>query len=308
MDRNSAIRIGTRESNLALWQAETVRNLLKENLQHSNLVFIKSEGDINLTTPLYELGVQGIFTKALDAALLNNEIDIAVHSYKDVPTQLAEGLVIAAVLKRDNPFDILVCRNKETIELLQKNTPLSIATSSIRRKAQWLYWYKNSHIENIRGNVNTRLQKLHSSHWHGAIFAAAGLQRLNLTEKETGPQLPLDWMLPAPSQGAIAIVCRAGDEKSMGAVAILNHIETAICTKIERNFLRLLQGGCSTPISAYAVITDNTLLLKGNITSADGSKTVSIQIENDLHQHEKMAEKAVAEMINKGGKDLLCKW
>jgi hydroxymethylbilane synthase len=307
MDSDSVIRIGTRKSNLAVRQAETVRNLLKENSYQSNLVFIKSEGDINLTTPLYELGVQGIFTKALDAALLNNEIDIAVHSYKDVPTQLAEGLVIDAVLKRDNPFDILVCRNKETIGLLQRNNPLSIATSSIRRKAQWLYWYKNSHIENIRGNINTRLQKLHSSDWHGAIFAAAGLQRLNLTENETGPQSPLDWMLPAPAQGAVAIVCRAGDEKSIAASATLNHEETAICTKIERDFLRFLQGGCSSPISAYAVISDKTLILKGNITSADGNKTVSIQIENDLHQHETMAEKAVAEMINKGGKDLLCK-
>ena len=189
------IRIGTRESKLAVWQATRVSNMLARQGHSCELVYIKSEGDINLVTPLYELGVQGIFTKALDIALLNNEIDIAVHSYKDIPTMPASGLMIAAVLKRDSPYDVLVSNKPFNAE-----TPITIATSSIRRRAQWLFKYPGSTIENLRGNVNTRIEKLKNSTWCGAIFAAAGLQRLGLTEQETGPQLLLDWMLPAPAQ------------------------------------------------------------------------------------------------------------
>ncbi len=293
---SNLIRIGTRESGLALKQAETAAGLLQKNNCSSVLVPIKSEGDINLTTPLYELGVQGIFTKALDIALLEKRIDIAVHSYKDVPVVLAKGLRVAAVLKRDSPMDVLVCRDEQVPEALAAGLPLTIATSSIRRKAQWLYRYHNTAIESIRGNVHTRLQKLHASHLHGAIFAAAGLERLNFGVRETGPQLLLDWMLPAPAQGAIVIVCREADTGIIEACQPLNDEATALCTQAERQFLRLLQGGCSTPIAALAVIEDGDICFKGNITAKDGSDCVSVILRDKQVRSETIAQRAVEQV------------
>ncbi len=302
------IRVGTRQSPLALWQAQTVVDLLAENGTDAEIVLIKSEGDLNLTTPLYELGIQGIFTKSLDIALLDGRIDVAVHSYKDVPTSMAAGLQVGAVLKRGNPYDVLVCRNETSCPgLHEHNHPFIIATSSIRRKAQWLYKFRNSRIENIRGNVNSRIQKLQQSEWHGAIFAAAGLERLCLTEQETGPQVKLDFMLPAPAQGAVVLVCRADDKEVIKACAYLNHEHTAICTGIERNFLRSLHGGCSTPISAFATVNEDEINFVGNITAADGSKSISVEMESPVYEHAEMAVKAAAEITAKGGLTLLNK-
>ena len=301
------IRIGTRESKLALWQAMQVSGYL--NPQHNNeLILIKSEGDINLVTPLYELGVQGIFTKALDIALLEHRVDIAVHSYKDVPTQLAAGLQVAAVLKRGNPFDVMVCKNEMSAENFnQPDGMFSIATSSIRRRAQWLSRYPNYQIENLRGNVQTRLQKLQTSEWQGAIFAAAGLERLGLTEKETGPQIVLDWMLPAPAQGAVVIVCRKGDEQILEICAGINDEATAICTGVERDFLRILQGGCSTPIGAFAKMEEDDITLTCNITATDGSEVVSLTITENVANVALLAHNAAKVIIEKGGKALLHK-
>jgi hydroxymethylbilane synthase len=286
------LKIGTRESQLAIWQATKVQTLLRENGVEAELVFIKSEGDKDLVTPLYELGVQGIFTKNLDAALLNNKIDLAVHSMKDVPTLLASGISQAAVLERASYKDILVFKgDKKEIEnelnspFTIRNSPLIIATSSIRRKAQWLNRYPNHTIENLRGNVNTRLQKLKDNNWNGAIFAAAGLERIHLRPENS---INLDWMLPAPAQGAITISCRKNDEFSLFACKALNDQATAICTKIERDFLRTLLGGCSTPISALAVLKNGQIIFKGNVCSVDGkekfeiTKEVSVENKNDL--------------------------
>src|SRR4030095_14454511 len=193
------IRIGTRESQLAVWQAEQVKSLLGQHGLASALVYIKSEGDIDLKTPLYEMGVQGVFTRALDIALLNDKIDIAVHSMKDVPTQLANGVVQAAILKRASYKDLFVYKNSISF-LNDFDSTAVIATSSIRRKAQWLNRYPNHAIENLRGNVNTRLKKVSERNWNGAVFAAAGLERINLRPSNS---IELDWMLPAPAQGAI---------------------------------------------------------------------------------------------------------
>lgn len=311
------IKIGTRESKLAVWQAIQVRDYLNAQQLPNELIYIKSEGDINLTTPLYDLGVQGIFTKTLDIALLESRIDIAVHSHKDVPTQLAKGLQIAAVLKRGNPFDVLVCKDELQItnyELRNSNTsnPLTIhdsqftiATSSTRRKAQWLHRHPNYTIENLRGNVITRIQKVKESNWQGAIFAAAGLERLGLSDIETGPQILLDWMLPAPAQGAVVIVCRKDDEKMLGICAALNDEPTQICTKIERDFLKLLQGGCSTPIGAFAEIVGDEIIFRGNVTAVDGSKSISVELKEKLQNAFSVASKASAEMVAKGGRKLL---
>src|SRR4051812_40986284 len=261
------LRIGTRESQLAVWQATQVKTLLADHGYEAELVYIKSDGDIDLQTPLYEIGVQGIFTRSLDIALLNNRIDLAVHSMKDVPTQLPRGIVQSAVLKRASYKDLLVYKK----DILFINNPDSIgviATSSIRRKAQWLNRYPNHTIENLRGNVNTRLRKVAESDWNGAIFAAAGLERINLRPEKS---IELDWMIPAPAQGAIVVVCRDQDIFSFEACQDFDDSDTALCTKIEKDFLRTLMGGCSTPISALAEIKNERLNFKGNIFTVDGT-------------------------------------
>jgi hydroxymethylbilane synthase len=286
------IKIGTRESQLAVWQASLVQKLLHQNDISSELIFITSEGDIDTITPLYELGVQGIFTKSLDAALLDKRIDLAVHSLKDVPTTMAAGLSLAAVLSRASYKDILVYTGEPdavkaelgiingswtgapvTIKHPGKEAPFTVATGSIRRIAQWLNRYPHHSMENLRGNVNTRLQKLHQHNWNGAIFAAAGLERIGLRPQNS---LDLDWMLPAPAQGAITIACRQEDAYSFGFAHALNDCNTELCTTIERDFLKGLQGGCSTPISALAVIKNDTLFFKGNICSPDGAAKLEI--------------------------------
>lgn len=291
------IKIGTRDSHLAVWQAAHVQNLLKETGVDSELVFIKSEGDLNTITPLYELGIQGIFTKTLDAALLDKRIDIAVHSMKDVPTLPAKGIRQAAVLKRASYKDILVFKGEKNQiegELLNLLSTFTIATSSIRRKAQWLHRYPNHKIESLRGNVNTRLRKLQENNWNGVIFAAAGLERINLRPENS---IDLDWMLPAPAQGAITISCRSDDDSSFNICQLLNDETTFICTKIERDFLRTLLGGCSTPISALAVVENDTIIFKGNICSLDGKKKFDIEKEISLKNNNSLGTVAANELL-----------
>ena len=267
------LRIGTRDSQLAVWQATLVQGLLKDAGFASELVYMKSEGDVDTVTPLYALGVTGVFTKTLDAALLNNRIDIAVHSMKDVPVQLAQGIQQAAVLKRASHKDILVYKNG--IEFLNDSSShATIATGSVRRIAQWLNRYPNHKIENLRGNVNTRLRKVEENNWNGAVFAAAGLERIHLRPEKS---IDLDWMLPAPAQGAIMVVCREDDDYAFNSCQSFNDDATALCTKIERDFLSGLLGGCSTPISALAEIRTGKVFFRGNVVSPDGKDKLEIE-------------------------------
>jgi hydroxymethylbilane synthase len=291
------LRIGTRDSQLAVWQATLVQNLLKEKGVESELVYIKSEGDIDTVTPLYELGVQGVFTKALDAALINKRIDIAVHSMKDVPTQLATGLTQAAVLERASHKDIIVYKDDAAF-LDDRDGNAIIGTSSVRRVAQWLHRYPNHRIENLRGNVNTRLRKLQESNWHGAIFAAAGLERIGL---RPGNSVDLDWMLPAPAQGAIMIVCRKDDTAAYLSCQYFNDADTMLCTKIERDFLRTLLGGCSTPISALAEIKNDTVHFRGNIISTDGKQKVETSHSCAVKDASNLGTTAALEILKNGG-------
>ncbi|HEX3024765.1 MAG TPA: hydroxymethylbilane synthase [Chitinophagaceae bacterium] len=294
------LRIGTRDSQLAVWQATLVQQLLQEKNIASELVHMKSDGDIDLVTPLYEIGVQGVFTKTLDAALLSNKFDIAVHSMKDVPTQLAKGIVQAAILQRASYKDIFVFNND--ISFLEDcKSDATIATSSIRRKAQWLNRYPNHKIENLRGNVNTRLRKVNESNWNGAIFAAAGVERINLRPENS---VELDWMLPAPAQGAIMIVCRENDKTSKEICDLLNDAATALCTKIERDFLRTLLGGCSTPISALAEIRNDHIHFHGNIFSLDGKEKAEIEKTVAVIHANYLGIDAGKELLNNGGKKI----
>lgn len=303
---NKVLRIGTRDSQLAVWQATLVQSQLLQQGIATELVYIKSDGDIDLVTPLYEIGVQGIFTKTLDAALLSNRIDIAVHSMKDVPTQLAQGIIQAAVLMRASYKDILVYKNSAVIhewELnnLQISFPSGvggiIATSSTRRKAQWLNRYPHHTIENLRGNVNTRLRKVTESVWDGAIFAAAGLERIGLRPEKS---VELDWMLPAPAQGAIMIVCREEDTAAKDICVLLNDTTAALCTKIERDFLRTLFGGCSTPISALAELKEDTVFFRGNILSPDGKDKMEIAMDVPLLQSAVLGIQAAKKLLEEG--------
>lgn len=298
---NKILKIGTRESQLAVWQAKEVQQLLEKHDVHSALVYISSEGDIDLETPLYEIGVQGIFTKALDIALLKGEIDIAVHSMKDVPTSLAKGVVQVAVLPRASYNDILVL-NPSIAYPTAQDANYTIATSSIRRKAQWLNKYPNSKIENLRGNVNTRLRKVHESTWNGAIFAAAGLERIAL---RPATAIDLSWMLPAPAQGAIVIVCRQGDEQTINACLPLNHEMAATCTQVERDFLKALMGGCATPISALAQWEDSKFVFQGNILSPDGRQKAEIVMPFTESDAARAGELAAQLLLNNGGKEIV---
>jgi hydroxymethylbilane synthase len=295
------IKIGTRDSELALWQANKVRKELAVLGYESVLVPIKSMGDIVLDTPLYELGVTGIFTKNLDVALLKGTIDIAVHSLKDVPTSLPEGIVQAAVLKRANYSDILVL--KDTEEFFGQPDAV-IASGSIRRKAMWLNRYPTHTVVPLRGNVNTRLEKVEENDWNGAVFAAAGLERIG---KRPGGAVNLPWMIPAPAQGAIMIAALGNDDYIMDACEQLNHQETKVCVGIEREFLRLLEGGCSAPIGALAYVDDKTeeINFKGVLLKTDGSKKITVAKTAKMGSHEYLAKDCVDYIINRGGRELM---
>jgi hydroxymethylbilane synthase len=294
------VRIGTRESQLALWQATRVQNLLEKEGIATILVPIKSEGDLDLKTPLYEMNIQGIFTRSLDIALLNGSIDIAVHSMKDVPTRLAEGIRQAAVLKRGPVHDLLVYKT-DTDFLVNRDAPAHIATSSIRRKAQWLHRYPAHEIHNLRGNINTRLRKLAEEPWDAAIFAQAGLERINLRPVKS---IILDWMLPAPAQGAILVACREIDDQHDSVCQPLNDPDTALCTGIERDFLRGLLGGCSTPISALAEIEDGDVYFSGQLMSPDGRRQVSIEKILPAEGAAGIGRTAAEELLERGGQEI----
>jgi hydroxymethylbilane synthase len=243
------------------------------------------------------MGVQGIFTKTLDIALLTNKIDIAVHSLKDVPTQLPKNLKIAAIPKRANVKDALVYQDSSF--KITDDAGITIATSSLRRKAQWLNRYPNHAIESIRGNINTRLEKLkNTKHWNGALFAVAGINRIEL---DVPNKIELDWMLPAPAQGALAVVCREDDPEADLICKTLNHHYTSISAGIERSFLRNLKGGCSIPIAALATVEKDKIHFKGNILSLDGVRKVEVEMEFELDKYEDAGRIAAEKLLASGG-------
>jgi len=293
------IRIGTRDSELALYQAKAVQSQLQALGHQTVLVPLKSTGDIVLDKPLYELGITGIFTRTLDIAMLNGDIDIAVHSLKDVPTLLPKGIVQAAVLKRGNVRDTLLFKNNE--EFLGSRDA-TIATGSLRRRAQWLNRFPTHTVVDLRGNVNTRLQKLEDSDWNGAIFAAAGIGRLDLRPEDA---VNLDWMIPAPAQGAIMIAALEEDEETLAILAEINHQETEICTKIERDFLNKLEGGCTAPIGALAFIKDEELTFEGILLSKDGTKKIQVKRVKAVGEHHDIAEWCANYILERGGNRLM---
>ncbi len=292
------IKIGTRDSELALWQAHTVEKLLQDLGHKTQIIAVKSTGDLVLDKPLYELGITGIFTKTLDIAMLNGEIDIAVHSMKDVPTALPQGIMQAAVLERANVNDILVYKNN----LKFIDNEAIIATGSLRRQAMWLNKYPHHKTVDLRGNVNTRLQKLNDNDWNGAIFAAAGLDRINLKPDNYEN---LDWMTPAPAQGAMVVLAMQNDPYCIDALSEINHLETDICTYIERQFLKTLEGGCTAPIGALATFKDDEITFKGVLLSIDGKQKIEVGKTVPIQEWKKLGYHLAQEILQNGGIELM---
>ncbi len=292
------IRIGTRNSPLAMWQAKEVEQKLQNLGYETVLVPVLSSGDKNLNQPLYSLGITGVFTKDLDIALLNNEIDIAVHSLKDVPTILPQNIEVSAVLERDFPQDVLVrkssSKNKDLAEL-------KIATSSLRRRAFWSEKFPNTQFSDIRGNVQTRLKKLEEGDFDATLFSLAGIKRMKMElEYEM-----LDFMISAPSQGVVAISSRVDDVETKEILQKINHKTTQICVEIERNFLRTLEGGCTAPIGAIAVFEENKIKFSGRLNSLDGRKTINVVEEFEYDDSENYGKKFAEFVLENGGKEMM---
>jgi len=290
------IRIGTRASKLAVWQAEQVQSLLQTINISSSIIKIKSSGDKDLSKPVYELGITGVFTKEIDLALLNNEIDVAVHSLKDVPTKLPLGVMQGAVLQRGSELDVII-PNK-----VLKSKENTIATGSLRRKAQWLNKFKTDNIVEIRGNVQTRLRKLNENNWNGTIMAKAGLERLDI--------LPIDfqdlnWMVPAPAQGAISVQNLTLNSSIAEVLKQINHVETELCTNVERSFLNKLEGGCTAPIGAHAKIVNDSIIFRGVLLSVDGKDKIEINEVHKLEKNDDLGERLAKKIISQGGDRIL---
>ena len=287
------VKIGTRGSQLALYQSRRVQDALAQLGVPAELVVIQTKGDRIQDRPLQSMG-PGIFTKALDDALLAGEVDLAVHSMKDVPTQLLEPMEAWAVLERGLPGDVLVGHDPSSTV---------VATGSIRRKAQWLHRHPDHTSVGLRGNVETRLAKVKSNPWRGGIFAAAGLDRLGLLKGLEGVE-HLDWMVPAPAQGSILVVGLQGREDVKRAVVQLDHPDSSMAASIERAFLYALEGGCAAPIGAHARVQGPHVTFTGCLNSLDGQ--AELRIERTSEQaHAKLGAAWAQELLSSGGQAIM---
>lgn len=283
---------------------------LKRQGVKTRLQFVKTEGDHVLDTPLPLMGGKGVFTKALDEALLAGEIDIAVHSLKDIPTAMPQGLAMGAISQREQPHDVLVPAERHAALSPQqleglfatKGRTFTIASSSNRRIGQWLSRFPGHCMVDIRGNIQTRLQKLHASDWDGAIFAAAGLTRLGLTDRRV---LPLHWMVPAPGQGALGILIRGADNDLADLLQSIHHESTAVCVRAEREVLHRLQGGCSAPIGVYAYGTGEQIHMKVHVVYPDGTGAIHFELQEPRNRVHLLAERAANRALALGADVLI---
>lgn len=297
------IRIGTRGSQLALWQANTVKNLLEAQGFESELIIIQTFGDQQTQKPLHQLGTQGIFTKALDDALLENKIDIAVHSCKDIPGNIHQELMISSILKREDPQDVLLSL-EDTIHLENQSRSFIIGTSSVRRVAFLKHYFQQHTIKDIRGNLDTRIQKLEKREYDALILAYAGVKRMGL-EKYIKQKLSKEVIVPAVGQGAIGIMIRKDDEEFFQKTRTINHEQTFHEVSCERAFLRTIQGGCQLPIFGYAKIFMNNIRLLAGVASVDGKVIIKQEATDSIQNAEKLGINLGNKIINEGGKELI---
>lgn len=296
--------IGSRGSDLALWQANYVKSSLEDLFSDHQfeIKIIHTTGDQVLDTALSKIGDKGLFTKQIEAALLDDSIDMAVHSLKDLQTEQPEGLVIGAVCERETPNDIFVSRTGGTIDDLPHGA--RVATGSLRRRSQLLHYRNDLKIEEIRGNVPTRLRKFDESGLDGMILAYAGVYRLGLGDR-ISQLVPFEIMLPAVGQGAVAIEIRSDDERTAKVVSKLNHQLTRTSITAERAFLRRLEGGCQVPIGAHATLEADDVTLEGMVGSLDGTVVFRKRISGKAENAEFLGTKLADELIVLGARELL---
>lgn len=270
------IRIGTRDSQLAMWQAEWVKTQLMRVCPEGEfeLVSMKTKGDKILDVPLSKIGDKGLFTKELEHGLLNGELDMAVHSLKDMPTNLPEGLIISTFCEREEPRDVFLSKNGVSLEELPSGA--IIGTSSLRRKAQLKHFRPDLNFMDLRGNLQTRWKKLNESEMDGIVLAAAGVKRLGWEERIT-QIIPEEMMLSAVGQGSIAIEILEQRSDIKELLSRLNHFETEQAVRAERTLMRKLEGGCQVPIGALAQVVDGQIILRGMVASLDGVRMIKAE-------------------------------
>ncbi|MCX7990755.1 MAG: hydroxymethylbilane synthase [Proteobacteria bacterium] len=298
------IKIGTRGSQLALWQANHIKSILEKSYPDYTfeLVKIKTQGDKILDVALSKVGGKGLFVKELEDALLEKKVDFAVHSMKDVPVILPEGLHLTAITKREDPRDCFLSKNYNSLSDLPESA--KVGTSSLRRQCQILSLRKDLQVEVLRGNVETRIRKMTEGVYDAVILAYAGVKRLNLMDyvKEV---ISEDLSLPAIGQGALGIECRVDDDEVNNLLSILNDDDSAVCVKAERAFLRVLEGGCQVPIGSYGRIIDNKLVLKGLVGTLDGKTIIKETVSGEKTDAEALGESLAEVILSKGGKKIL---
>jgi len=298
------IRIGTRKSKLALWQANYIAQKLKEYYPdiEVELVKITTKGDKILDVPLAKVGGKGLFVKEIEEAMLRDEIDIAVHSLKDVPTYFPEGLGLVAITEREDPRDAFLSVKYNSIDEMPKGAVLG--TSSLRRKAQVMIKRKDLVIKDLRGNVDTRIRKLEEGEYDGIILAYAGLKRLGLQDKVKQIFEP-NYMIPAVAQGFLGIEARLDDEKTKEIISVLNHEESYLRATAERAFLRKLEGGCQVPLAAYSEISDGKLKITGFVSDLTGDRFFRDITEGNIENAERLGEILAEKLLNMGAKEVL---
>lgn len=303
---NTTVRIATRKSALALWQAEYVKAQL-EHFHHGinvELVTMTTKGDILLDTPLAKIGGKGLFVKELEVAMLEDRADIAVHSMKDVPVDFPEGLGLEVICPREDPRDAFVSNTIKSLSDLPQGA--IVGTSSLRRQCQLKASRPDLDIRVLRGNVNTRLRKLDEGQYDAIILAAAGLIRLKMSER-IAQFIEPEEMLPANGQGAVGIECRTDDEKLKALLAPLECATTRICVLAERAMNRALQGGCQVPIGSYGVISADgkNIHLRGLVGAVDGSEMIESEITGPVEEGEALGNKLAQELLSRGADKIL---
>lgn len=298
------IRIGSRGSQLAMWQARHIQSEIKKRYPDASVIIktIKTTGDKILDAPLAKIGGKGLFVKEIEDALLNNEIDLAVHSMKDVPAIIPDGLCLAAITKREDPRDVLISRNGK--EFLHLPAGAHIGTSSLRRISQLLSHRPDLNISPLRGNLDTRIKKLDSGAYDAIILAAAGVIRMGWAERIT-EYLPVNISLPAIGQGALCIECREDDNITLEKIKWLNHNEDSLCIRAERAFLKRLEGGCQVPIGAYATINKPLLEIEGFVASVNGKRMVREKKTGSTDNPEDIGIRLAESLLSQGGEEIL---
>ena len=298
------VKIGSRDSALAMWQTKhVISELEKVTSEYTfEIVPLKTKGDKILDVSLAKVGDKGLFTKELEAAMLDKTTDLAVHSMKDVPTNLVDGLIIGSILKREDPRDVLISPKGYTFQTLPEGA--KVGTSSLRRKAQLQNLRPDLKICDVRGNLNTRMRKMHEENFDALILAAAGVIRMGWSD-EISEYLPMDISLAAVSQGAIGIECREDDAEIMALIAKINDEETATCVCAERALLRALEGGCQIPIAAHAVIKNDTLKLNGLVASLDGKRVIKETLSGNKDNAEEIGLELAKKLTALGADEIL---